>query len=352
MSKETYVGGDILEFIGGKDLSYAKGDIVNIGSQVIQNSKEGIVYGKPDFIKFDGDIDKEGPWLVLRSAKKKGRNDTDTATANDLLYGDYAENSSGLAKLKRELEQEFINVELDKKEKDTFPLIKPTDEFIRKEAEIFAQKRIDNFKPYLKKTNEQLFTIFEDDIKSWSMNDLEDVTVDIVGKVKKNTGGTYSHKVLTSAAKNHVGFVDFAYITEYCIADFISKGKKIEDLVITMDAKVDKGKLYKAITKEGAKRPVFNTVHDTLNGLRILVNDVWAYEVRVLRYRKMYTSLFIELEYTLYDHFGLDAPDIYKFDKEIFYVWFILQHFRGFKPLITKMKINREYPMIVPENWK
>ena len=184
------------------------------------------------------------------------------------------------------------------------------------------------------------------------MNDLEDVTVDIVGKVKKNTGGTYSHKVLTSAAKNHVGFVDFAYITEYCIADFISKGKKIEDLVITMDAKVDKGKLYKAITKEGAKRPVFNTVHDTLNGLRILVNDVWAYEVRVLRYRKMYTSLFIELEYTLYDHFGLDAPDIYKFDKEIFYVWFILQHFRGFKPLITKMKINREFPMTVPENWK
>ena len=51
-------------------------------------------------------------------------------------------------------------------------------------------------------------------------------------------------------------------------------------------------------------------------------------------------------------NFGLDAPDIYKFDKEIFYVWFILQHFRGFKPLITKMKINREYPMIVPENWK
>ena len=352
MSKETYVGGDILEFIGGKDLSYAKGDIVNIGSQVIQNSKEGIDYGKPDFIKFDGDIDKEGPWLVLRSAKKKGRNATDTATANDLLYGDYAENSSGLAKLKRELEQEFITVEFKKKREDTFPLIKPTDEFIRKEAEIFAQKRIDNLKPYLKKTNEQLFTIFEDDIKSWSMHDLEDVAVDIVGKMKKNAGGTVSYKALTSAAENHVSFVDFADITEWCIKDFIYKGKKIEDLIITMDSKLKEGKLYNAILDQEANPPLFNTVHDTINGLRILVNGVWAYEVRILRYRKMYTSLFIELEYTLYDHFGLDAPDIYKFDKEIFYVWFILQHFRGFKPLITKMKINREFPMTVPENWK
>ena len=119
-----------------------------------------------------------------------------------------------------------------------------------------------------------------------------------------------------------------------------------------MDAKADDGKLYKAILKEDANPPLFNTVHDTINGLRILVNGVWAYEVRIIGYRKQYMSLFIEIEYTLYDHFGLDAPDIYKFDFEIFYVWFILQHFRGFKPLITQMKINREYPMIVPVDWK
>lgn len=47
MSKETYVGGDILEFIRGKDMSFAKDDIVNVGKQVIQNSKEGIIFSKP-----------------------------------------------------------------------------------------------------------------------------------------------------------------------------------------------------------------------------------------------------------------------------------------------------------------
>lgn len=157
---------------------------------------------------------------------------------------------------------------------------------------------------------------------------------------------------MTNAAKNHASFVDFYSITEWCIKQHTSEKDKINNLVITMDAKASDGKLYKMVSKAGAERPIFNKVHDTINGLQIIINDVWAYEVRILRYRTQYTSLFIELEYTLYDHFGLDAPDIYKFDQQIFYVWFILQHFRGFKPLITKMKINREYPMMIPENWK
>ena len=43
MSKETYVGGDILEFIGGKDLSYAKGDIINIGKEPLRDPKTDIM---------------------------------------------------------------------------------------------------------------------------------------------------------------------------------------------------------------------------------------------------------------------------------------------------------------------
>lgn len=46
MSKITIVQGDILEWIGGKDLSYAKEEIINEGLQVIQNGKEnGVTYG-------------------------------------------------------------------------------------------------------------------------------------------------------------------------------------------------------------------------------------------------------------------------------------------------------------------
>lgn len=46
MSKETYVGGNIIETTGGNNLSYAKDIIENIGSQVIQDGKKsGVFYG-------------------------------------------------------------------------------------------------------------------------------------------------------------------------------------------------------------------------------------------------------------------------------------------------------------------
>lgn len=47
MSKITIVGGDIIEKIGGRDLSFAKGEIINSGSSVIQTGKEkGVSFGK------------------------------------------------------------------------------------------------------------------------------------------------------------------------------------------------------------------------------------------------------------------------------------------------------------------
>jgi hypothetical protein len=49
---------------------------------------------------------------------------------------------------------------------------------------------------------------------------------------------------------------------------------------------------------------------------------------------------------TLWDHFGLDIDDM-KIDKPArhfdgFTAWFLLQHFRGYKPFITKITLDRE----------
>jgi len=51
-------------------------------------------------------------------------------------------------------------------------------------------------------------------------------------------------------------------------------------------------------------------------------------------------SFTAKLQFIYWDHFGLDYPDLAKFDKDIFYSWFVLQHFKGYKPLITKISIN------------
>ena len=48
---------------------------------------------------------------------------------------------------------------------------------------------------------------------------------------------------------------------------------------------------------------------------------------------------------TLWDHFGLDKPDMEKFYYGIngFRAWFLLQHIKGYKPFITKMTFTQEF---------
>jgi hypothetical protein len=62
MSKETYVGGDIIEWTGGNNLSFAKEEIINSSNkQIIQNGEEnGVIYGtnaEAPFIEFNTGID-------------------------------------------------------------------------------------------------------------------------------------------------------------------------------------------------------------------------------------------------------------------------------------------------------
>lgn len=179
------------------------------------------------------------------------------------------------------------------------------------------------------------------------MGDLEEVANLAVNRVKENIGGYFSDSRLTYAAKNSGSFVNFANGVEHAISEYISDG----GYIATLDEPAAENKLYKALLKDDLESTKFNTNYDGLHGLRILVNDVWAYELVCTQYYQNQVILSIDLKYTLYDYFGLDYSDIHKFDQVIFYVWFVLQHFRGYKPFITKMEIERTYRMIVPENW-
>lgn len=87
MSKITIVEGDIIEIIGGNDLSFAKGEIINIGSKVIQVGKEsGVMYGTPK--KFEG-IESEASikWLNIEGKKIEIKT-IGTFDYHDFLYGE------------------------------------------------------------------------------------------------------------------------------------------------------------------------------------------------------------------------------------------------------------------------
>lgn len=90
---------------------------------------------------------------------------------------------------------------------------------------------------------------------------------------------------------------------------------------------------------------MLNTTSDKFWGPTIAINDTWAYDVDIQNYTPSADGTYTaELRVILYDHFGLDVPDLdislWKPFKPyglagLFRAWFILQHVRGYRPFIT-----------------
>lgn len=104
----------------------------------------------------------------------------------------------------------------------------------------------------------------------------------------------------------------------------------------------------------GFRLPIFNSAADKVQGLTIAVNDVWAGKAEIATYEKFGDFYKGTIKVTLYDHFGLDYPDIgpdpttgrVKFYglASGFRSWFVLQHYKCFayKPFLTVIELS--YP--------
>jgi hypothetical protein len=275
------------------------------------------------------------PMLIIQGKHKKGKNDDNTATASDLLYGDYPENEVGIKRLKKELYEEEFNKSLKEDNKDWLKTKEETADLIAKNL---SEVRIEKIKQFLKKDNEELFSIFRDDMWYFASGDVKKVAQDMVDKVKANAGGEYSNTSLTEAVIAHEKSQAFIKGVQGVIKDYMSSNKgAIDKLEITDDKN---GILYQQLIKNKVDRPIF---HDKISGLGITINDVWAYQVYITSYKRNVNNYEMSLEIIYWDHFGLDYPDIHKFSNDIFSAWFILQHFRSFKPLITKIDITHKF---------
>ncbi len=297
-------------------------------------------YFKKPLDKVSVDVNVKGlsfPMLILQGSRRKGRNRKNTGVALDMLYKDYPENESGFNKLSAELKQEYTDVESAKRRNDSFPLIKPTDNQINTLATNFVTGRLDQIKEFCKKSDDDLFKIFSNDIEWYSHGKIETVAKKMVAKMKQNSGDEFVNKDLTEAVINHENSKSFISSIKSVINAYLTANKgEIENLEITDSSN---GLLYKDLIDRKVDNPKFD---DNFSGLRITINDVWAYQVYITKYSRNGRQFEMGLEYIYYDHFGLDYPDIQKFDKDIFYAWFVLQHFKGYKPFITKLDIVGE----------
>jgi LysM repeat protein len=165
----------------------------------------------------------------------------------------------------------------------------------------------------------------------FAMDDLEENIDKMIDRFKGNTGGTYSNASLTSAVREHASNKRFV--------EQIRKG--LEKAI--NDHKGDIGKLTKNMDVKLIGHPVFNSSSDIASGLTIAINDTWAYEVSITAYELFDRCYKGEFNVTLYDHFGLDQPDVEKKYSYLvgFRSWFILQHLQRFsyKPFITEVKM-------------
>lgn len=80
------------------------------------------------------------------------------------------------------------------------------------------------------------------------------------------------------------------------------------------------------------------------NGMTISINDLWGSNVSIIDYSYNDGEFSGVLRFSLYDHFGLDQPDVEKIYVNLagFRAWFVLQHFNlyngEYEPFINLME--------------
>jgi len=186
----------------------------------------------------------------------------------------------------------------------------------------------------------------------------------MIAKFKKNEGGVYEDRILTKYVSDNPNTKKYCMNVEDYIAEQLKQN--VADLKKAEDAKPYFGspetitRNRKTKNKEYFTKPMYSydNLSNVTGGLTIALNDIWAAEVLLqeLKFDKdNYTGKY---QVTLWDHFGLDLPDMEKVFNiipsvgETFVTWFVLQHLRGYKPFITKMTFERTFSGNIKEGKK
>lgn len=254
--------------------------------------------------------------------------------ALDLLYGDYLENAQGFNKLYKEIYQEVYN---NNKQDGKF-------DFVSREeyAKNKSQKVLDLVKKFCKKSDDELFGIFKTDAKRlFPQGKLEENIIRMINKMQSKEKEEYSHFDLSQAVVKHNNTVFFVEQVKIWTKKFlIINGGDVEKLRIKDNSE---GLIYNSDFKKKVDKPRFNNFGDRFSGLQIATNDIWAYQIYLTDFSFTKNTPRGTLHFDFYDHFGLDYPDIEKYQNDIFIAWFVLQHFRGYPPFITRMSFTSKF---------
>lgn len=179
-------------------------------------------------------------------------------------------------------------------------------------------------------SNDGLFGIMTELFDFCSTYDLEDVGHDMIGKFRTNTTVDYyySDNRLNQAVRNSSDLINF--LKEFGKA-LVPEVQRLGNVVSVPTIEMEE------------TRPVFNGAYNKFNGLQILINDTELTEIRYINSRNSGNQWEVEVEVTIYDHFGLDRADAiaYQIYHRGFPAWWMLQHLRNFVPYKTKVVVYK-----------
>ncbi|MEQ8199000.1 MAG: DUF3289 family protein, partial [Clostridiaceae bacterium] len=189
-----------------------------------------------------------------------------------------------------------------------------------------------------------LFEIFKAMVTDFfSTEEMESVILDMIEHFKSGAGTDYSNSVLTLRAMEHENTKKYIDSTKSAlIEELIMNGGNLSALEYKENGV--ETNLHKRIML--TERPIFNTITDIYQGLTITIDDTWANNIEVRNYSLVDKNFEGTIHFTIYDHFGLDKPDV---EKEYVFLggfrsWFLLQHYNQFnsiyKPFVTVIEID------------
>lgn len=180
----------------------------------------------------------------------------------------------------------------------------------------------------------------------------------MIDKFKNNEGGIYEDRILTKHIVEHSNTTDFCILVEDYIAEQLKNNLKNLQILEDKEPYFEIGHQKFFNKSKGERNKLFSKpaysynkgLREASKGLTISLNDIWASEI-ILKEIIFENEIIYSAKYEviLWDHFGLDFPDIqkkfiaYPSIKEVFICWMVLQHLRGYKPFITKISFEKTF---------
>ena len=183
--------------------------------------------------------------------------------------------------------------------------------------------------------------------KSFALDDMDNVIVDMFEYFFSGKGGKYSNSVLTQHARSHESSQYYIDETTAIINEYIeSNNGDIKGLKYYGN---NRDSSYLVSNMKNKVNP--QTYYEIFGGLGICVDGTYGNQLEITSFKVENNNYEYTIRYTIYDIFGLDENDIegegrlIKFGiLSMFRYWYILQHYDkydgDYKPFITYIEFE------------